>query len=79
MFVMPHIYCDGNADALPHPNMDWNAFLAAVKGLVKQQAPVFCPIAQTMKPWVDTALLYKTYAKEIRANGRSNASSCTIS
>jgi len=60
--------------------MGWNIFVGALKDLIRQQDKVFCPITQTMKPWVDVGNLYKTYAKEIKSNQNGGgSSSCVVS
>lgn len=59
--------------------MGWNIFVGALKELIRQQDKVFCPISQTMKPWVDVSWLYKTYAKEIKSNQSEGGSSCILS
>lgn len=71
-------FCNGNVDALPHPAISWPTFASALKDLIRQHDKVFCPITQSMRPWVDLSALYKTFAKEIKNNQSGSGASCVV-
>eukprot|EP01039_Chlorochromonas_danica_P002769 gene2769-3023_t len=70
------LLCKGDIEALPHPALNWNLFAAALKEALRQHEKVFCPVSQTVKPWIDVPALYRTYAKEIKSN---QPGSCSLS
>jgi hypothetical protein len=57
-------YLGGNPADLPHPGMDWFAFVQKLKELNRSLPPVFDPLANAARPWVDIKKLNATYAAE---------------
>jgi len=63
-------------DAIPHPAVDWQDFITAIRGFNKTTPMIFDPISKTMKPWVDIGKLNSIFKIE-RLNG-GGSSACTI-
>lgn len=63
-----------NVKDIPHPGVDWRAFVAKIRELNNKEPKVFCPITETLKPWVDVGSLSKFYVTESKAA----SSSCII-
>lgn len=64
-----------NVKDIPHPAVDWRGFVNKIKELNAREPRVFDPIAQQMKPWIDTSQLARFYVAEASAA----RSACTVS
>jgi hypothetical protein len=74
--VMCCRYLGGNPADLPHPGMDWFAFVQKLKELNRTLPPVFDPLANAARPWVDIKKLNATYAAEYGGGGSSTCVLC---
>lgn len=54
------LLCEG-PQKLPHPEVDFKAFLAAVQERLSKDKRVFCPIRKQLVDWVDLRSLAKHY------------------
>jgi hypothetical protein len=62
-----YIFSIDNVKDIPHPGVDWNAFVSKIKELNAREARVFDSVSQQMKPWVDTSQLPRFYIAEAAA------------
>mmetsp|Transcript_10091 Transcript_10091/g.10913 ORF Transcript_10091/g.10913 Transcript_10091/m.10913 type:complete len:100 (-) Transcript_10091:311-610(-) len=69
--VCAYLLAGGDIGAIPHPGVEWKNFVGKLRELTSREPKVFCPIAQTMKPWVDIKQLNKFYPTESRAASSS--------
>ena len=64
----PHLiinrFCGGDLAQLPHPGVDWRFFVSKIKECNKRTDPIFDPLKDAMRPWVDIDKLNKTYQSE---------------
>lgn len=73
--MLPYRFLGGNPRDLPHPGADWGTFLSKIKELNATIPKVFCPITNSMKPWIDVTKLHRMYGNE---NSSNNSIACTI-
>ncbi len=57
------------ATDLPDPQLDYDAFEAALKPLLASQSTVWCPRARRQVPWVDERKLRRAYRHQCSADG----------
>lgn len=62
--VVPLRFVGGKIEDLPHPGIDWHIFQLKIKDLNHTVPPVFCPISNAVRPWVDINKLNATYRAE---------------
>jgi len=48
---------------LPHPDVDYDVFEAALEAELGKIPQTYCPISKKTKPWVDTAKLRRSLGK----------------
>lgn len=65
--ICSYLFCNGDLNKIPHPGVEWRLFIKEIKNFNNKSPPVFCPISQTMKPWVDPVKLSKFYIAESSA------------
>lgn len=75
-FVLLFRFCSGDVSQIPHPGVDWKGFTSKLKELMAKEPKIFCPLTQTLKPWVDIPKLSKFYVAESSA---ASGGGCTIS
>lgn len=51
----------------PHPDLDWVAFVRAIKQANNSNKFVFCPIQNKMKPWINIKQLEKCFNRNKRS------------
>jgi len=67
-------FCAGDVGQIPHPGVEWKAFIAKIKEFNAREPKVFCPISQKMKAWIDISMLHKCYVAESGGSGGG----CTV-
>ena len=73
MAVMVSVLCgSGNVRDLPHPDVDWNAFVQEIKNNSPEERWIYDPIDEKAATWIDLKALTKMY----NPNG---SSACSIS
>ena len=58
---------------LPHPEIDFPAFIATVRRALEREPKIFDPLRNNFEPWVDVAELARMY------NSSPVSSACAIS
>mmetsp|Transcript_3720 Transcript_3720/g.6156 ORF Transcript_3720/g.6156 Transcript_3720/m.6156 type:complete len:293 (+) Transcript_3720:431-1309(+) len=66
------LFLGGDAKDLPHPGVDWHAFTAKIKVLNVSVPPVYDPLTNSMKPWVDIKRLNSIYRAEYTGSSLCN-------
>ena len=66
-------YTGGNAKEVPHPDIDWYAFINYIKSQNSQLALVFDSSTNLMLPWTRVDKLNEFYG-----NGQGTSKSCIV-
>lgn len=69
--VCAMLYFNGDNNALPHPDANWESFVQTLDTAIKQEGTVWDPIKTVQHPWIRTEKLVKTYHPE-------SAPKCTV-
>ena len=59
--VLTALLMDGASSKLPHPEVDFKAFLTAVQSRLTKDRRIFCPVRKSIVDWVDLRSLAKHY------------------
>ena len=61
-------------EAVPHPEIDWKGFEAALTALNAAQGPIWCPLRSRERPWFSMNKLRRKFG-----HGIFGGKQCTIS
>ena len=62
---------DGDVKNFPHPDEDWQAFIALVKSKNIAQGQVWDPKTKSLKDWINVRMLQEKY-------GSTSSATCTV-
>jgi hypothetical protein len=73
--IVSILLAKGDTRAMPHPEADWEGFLAKVKEANDRDPPVFDPLTLSLKPWIKIPEMCSVYKRK----DTTKSAACTIS